>query len=276
MEPTKNSVNQLRGAQLYIAEEIKRICAENGIQYFLDCGSLLGAVRHRGFIPWDDDMDIGMLKADYDRFVAIAPSALGKDFFLDEISTEDRCAIVYAKVRLRNTLYDEDRGSRNAVHNEIFVDIFPYIPTGNDMSRWRRKGRRLAFYGWALSAKAGYRDWKGGFIKRLLFLPSDLLGKLASYPFLHRRILAIRDEQREESKVCMCDGWLRSLMNYPMPREIFDRFIDAEFEGHVFPIPAEYDQYLTIMYGDYMKLPPVEDRVTHEVRGLDFGPYDFH
>lgn len=86
----EKDVVKLRHAQLMIAREIKRICEKNNISYFLDSGSMLGAVRHNGFIPWDDDMDIGMCYDDYAKFVAIAPIELGEQFFLDNYETRKK------------------------------------------------------------------------------------------------------------------------------------------------------------------------------------------
>lgn len=76
-----NTLRKVQLAQLEIAKEIKRVCDENDIKYFLDAGTLLGTVRHKGFIPWDDDMDIGMLRKEYDKFVKIAPEKLEKNYF---------------------------------------------------------------------------------------------------------------------------------------------------------------------------------------------------
>ena len=95
----EENVIKLRRAQLMIAKEIKRICDLNNINYFLDSGSMLGAVRHSGFIPWDDDMDIGMCCDDYEKFISIAPKELDNRFFLDNYETNKSNPLVFSKVR---------------------------------------------------------------------------------------------------------------------------------------------------------------------------------
>ncbi len=148
---------QLRKAQLYIAEEIKRICGLYNIPYFLDCGTMLGAVRHHGFIPWDDDLDIGMLREDYERFIAAVPDALGSEFFLDNEITNPENALVFSKIRLRNTKYLEIKGNQKAVHNEIFVDVFPYYAISDAPGARKKEAFEMAVLAQLLRSKGGYK-----------------------------------------------------------------------------------------------------------------------
>ena len=103
----KETLIKLHKSELKILDEIDRICKKNNIKYFFMGGSLLGAVRHQGFIPWDDDIDLAMPRKDYDLFVSIAPSQLSKDFLLDDISTNPNYCLVFSKVRLKNSVFEE-------------------------------------------------------------------------------------------------------------------------------------------------------------------------
>ena len=113
-------LRKLQLTQLEIAKEIRRVCEENDIRYFLCCGSFLGAVRHQGFIPWDDDFDIGMLREDYERFCRIAPEKLKPEYCLQSWHTDSRYALPFAKVRKRGTLLLE-RKSIHLDENGSFV-----------------------------------------------------------------------------------------------------------------------------------------------------------
>ena len=269
-----NQREQLRKAQLYIANELKRICENNGINYFLDCGSMLGAVRHHGFIPWDDDMDMGMKKDDYHKFLLVAENELGKDFFLDNYSANSNNALVYSKIRLKGTTYLEAKGNPNSNHNEIFVDIFPYyFVSDNEMMR-RIEGILMSVFSQAIMSKSGYKVWRGGGIaKRFKFLPTDLLGKCLKKKTMHRIIDGLYNKHTDTRRMCIHSGSCYAYWFFP--REIFDDYIDIEFEGYLFKIPKRYDAYLSKVYGNYMALPPNEKRITHMIQLLDMGSYHF-
>lgn len=264
------AIIKLRKAQLKIAKEIKRICEKYDINYFLDAGSMLGAVRHGGYIPWDDDMDIGMLDSDYERFLSIASGELNNEFFIDNYKTNKDCALVFTKVRLKGTIYIENKGNPNLKHNEIFVDVFPYYFISDDDMERKIEAFLMAFLSQAILAKSGYKVWKGEkWTKRLKFLPSDIIGCLLTKEKMHEIINRLYHKHIDTKYLCVHAG---SAYNYwYFPREVFDDYIEIEFEGELFKIPEKYDVFLTQAYGDYMTLPPKKDRITHQVQKLDIG-----
>lgn len=264
---------KLKKAQLNIAKEIRRICEKHGIRYFLDAGSMLGAVRHQGFIPWDDDMDIGMLDGDYQKFLQVAPGELGEDYFLDHYDTNPDNALVFSKVRLKGTRYVENKGNPNAAHSEIFVDIFPYYFISDRESTRKLEGMAMAVLCQAILSKSGFQVWKGeGRLKRLKFLPTDLLGRLVPMKTLRGWVDGLYRKHRDTGRVCIHSG---SCYNYWFfPADMFDELIEMPFEGESFPIPRRYDEFLRRAYGpDYMTPPPADKRITHQIQLLDLGPY---
>lgn len=118
--------HRLQGVILIIAREIDRICRDNNIKYFMDGGTQLGAVRHNGFIPWDDDFDIGMRRSEFERFVDVCRISLdSKQFYLETVEDEGY-GFSFAKIHLNNTEIVEDFSKNAKAHHGIFVDIFPY------------------------------------------------------------------------------------------------------------------------------------------------------
>lgn len=265
-------LRKLQLAQLDIAREIKRVCQENGIGYFLCCGSFLGAVRHKGFIPWDDDLDIGMLREDYQRFCALAPEKLGPRFCLQSWHTDPDYALPFAKVRLRGTLLLE-RKSAPLAENGIYVDIFPFDNAPDSSLRQRIMAFRLVTLFRLKMMKSGMRPWMDGsrivWKKRLGFLPYQALALFTGKTWLIDKFESVAASSPRGELVCRQRAWSR-LDCYR--RSWCQELTDYVFEGERFPGPKDYDGFLSAIYGDYAKLPPEEEREDrHQIVKLDFG-----
>ena len=143
---------------LDIAREIKRVCEENDIRYFMYRGTFLGAVRHLGFIPWDEDMDFAMLREDYEKFCRIAPQALGKDYCFQNWHTDPGYAHPFGKVRKRGTLYVEAK-CRPLQENGFYVDIYPLDNAPGDPALQHRLARQQLHLYRVKLMKSGYTPW---------------------------------------------------------------------------------------------------------------------
>ncbi len=257
----------VQGCMLDITLEIQRICEKHGLTFFLAYGTLLGAVRHQGFIPWDDDMDVGMPRADYEKFLQIAPQELGEEFFLQTADTDPAYAFTFAKVRLNGTTMLEDYAADSKQHNGIYVDIFPYetCPDGG----LQRKLHFLLFkcVKWAALGKTDYKfiiPKRRRFAKLmsavLFFLRKDGAIKFANKL---RRMF-----ERRKTAYCVDPEWYKGIIAL----EDIQSTVSLSFEGHSMPVPQHYQELLTQIYGDYMQLPPVEERGNkHQMVKMDTG-----
>lgn len=258
--------------QLEMLFEIDRVCRENDIRYFLHCGTFLGAVRHKEFIPWDDDLDVAMFREDYDRFRAIAPEKLKESYCFQDWHTDARYPLPFGKLRKKNTYFLEAKSAPLA-ENGFFVDVFPIDPAPeSEKERDHLKNQLLNLFRVKLM-KSGFTPWveenRINWKKRIGYMPYWLLSRLVSNRWLIQKydtlVAAVPQgacvyEQSALPKPNYFQRvWLQELEIYP-------------FESGSFPGPKDYDSYLTSLYGDYMTLPPEEERENrHQIVRLDFG-----
>lgn len=258
--------------QLEIAKEIKRVCDENHIPYFLNFGTLLGAVRHKGFIPWDDDMDMGMLRSAYERFLEIAPEKMKPEYFVQTWYSDPQYPFPYAKVRKRGTVYLENKSAR-LKENGFFVDIFPYdnLPA-DDREREHAKKKLHDLFRTKLM-KAGFQPWaEDGRInwkKRVGYLYYQVKALGSDSEELAQRFDGITKSFPENAYLFWQEGISQMRK---VNREWCEELIEMEFEGERFKCPKGYDALLRARYGDYMQLPPENKRENrHQIVQIDFG-----
>lgn len=257
----------LREAQLIMADILKDVhdlCERHGLKYFLDAGTLIGAVRHKGFIPWDDDIDIGMLREDFNKFLEIAKKELPEHLFLQTFETDEYYDVypVPCKVRYNNTMFLEEGAKENyKMHNGVYIDVFPYdsLPKHN----LTYKIQRTLSYNILKSFKR-LRDKpeKLSFKNKLTFSFYKLVVKM----FPNKRRLKFFNSlikwNNKDSKY-MGYGVDTYWSEYVYKKSDYFDLAKLEFEGQYFYAPKNYDAILTQLYGDYMKMPKEEDRVWH-------------
>lgn len=258
--------------QLEIANEIKRVCDENGLRFFLTDGTMLGAVRHQGFIPWDDDMDVGMVRSDYEKFCQIAPEKLKPEFCIQSWYTDSKYSLPFAKVRKRNTVYQEDKSSF-LKENGFYVDVFPFDHAYEDSQKQNKLIKQLCHIARTKLMKGGYQPWvqENGinWVKRIGYIAYQVKAL-----FYSNERLAQQYDRLVKSVPASGTVYEQAGLSYATyyPAEMFDQLAVYSFENVDFPGVKDYDQYLTISYGDYMQLPPEDQRENrHLIVKVDFG-----
>ena len=256
-EYTQEIIRKIQLTELSILRELDRICQKCKIPYIIDSGTLLGAVRHEGFIPWDDDIDIKMLRRDYDKFCNICKDELGKKYFLQTYRTDKGYRWGYARILRKGTVFIRAGHQSLKSKTGIFIDVFPCdnMPEGkaalflcNALSLVCRK---------MLYSEVGAKS-APFFVKRIGFACLDLLPKEWAYYGLEK--IADYCGRKETGKV-RCYAWGSKEETVGQKREWFENTCDICFEGLMVKAPAKKEEVLTYYYGkDYMTPPPEEER----------------
>jgi len=264
------TLRKLQLTELDILVDIDKICKENNIQYFLIGGTLLGAVRHKGFIPWDDDIDIGMLRSDYEKFIELClnKNVLGEKYFLHCNESDENYFVPFIKVKKNNTTFAEEDLENLNTHKGIFLDIFPYdnVPKQNSIIQ-RIQAIIVRNIHYAIYVK--YNIYKLKNKKRKLFtwfltlLPKKTLKKMNRY-------FSTIFEKRKNNKYIVSIAGSSSYVDETLLKERLFPLKKTTFENLEFYSFNDNDYYLTQLFGDYMKLPPEEDRKTHKPQFIDF------
>lgn len=240
-------------ALLQMLQEIDRVCRKHNITYTLFAGTALGAVRHGGFIPWDDDLDIIMLRPEYDRFLALVPNELDSTAYYLQPEFSEHWPMFFTKLRRNGTACIEHYIPRDPLtHQGIYIDIFPC----DNLSDVPAKRGRQFLASKAVIARAlyqrGYLTDNPG--KKLAMQLSRCLPEEALWAYAVNR--EDTDSQMVHSFFGASSRYERSIY----PREWFTETVLLPFEDGEFPVSAHYDALLTTLYGDYMTPTPVEER----------------
>lgn len=249
--------------ELIILKEIKRICENHDITYFLSSGTMLGAIRHNGFIPWDDDIDIAMPLPDYRKFIRICKEELSDKFFLQNYTTDFNDHQPFTKIRMNNTTYLPDWHPNYHIHHGFWVDVFPVVRAPKNKYLFRIKKALVMLSNYIQIGdfiEANYNEFYEKLGKRrlkLVLLFNKLPIKLRIH--IHNFVLSFVLKNPKKDKP-LATLWMTIS---PLPLNIYDELIPHVFEDDAFPIPKRYHEYLSLIYGDYMTFPPENERDGH-------------
>lgn len=269
----KDILRKVQLIQLEITKDIVRVCEKNDIAYFLIGGTLLGAIRHKGFIPWDDDMDIGMLRTDYEKFIEIAPKELNHKYELVNWKNDEYYPHPMAKVVKKGTVFRENK-RKDKGKQGIWVDIFPYDYCENSEKKCRKRFFELKAIRALIRAKCKYQTWTtcNGIDVKLFIknIPFRIAAILFDKSMLIKKYECI--SMQVEKSCWVYENGTENFGVWKFPIECLKKRKKVDFEGESFFVPELYDEYLKKAYGDYMKLPPLKDRENrHNIVELKFG-----
>jgi lipopolysaccharide cholinephosphotransferase len=259
------ALRKLQMVELDMLIVIDRLCSKHHITYYLTAGSALGAARHLGFIPWDGDVDIGMPRQDYERFLQLCSTELPAGLFLQTHQTDPYYFRHFAKIRNENTTFVQWGARRLKYNHGVFIDIAPLdgAPSSQILQYMQAATIRLSAVFGTLRYVARYSHHV---FKRVL----ALLSLCIPYDFWFA--LGERAARWIQPETARSWGNLFGHYSYGkqvMPREYFGTPRRVKFEGHDLPVPQQLDAYLKHLYGDYLKLPSVEQRENYDACILD-------
>ena len=263
---TEEIREKLKSKQLYLLRGFLNICQNNSLQYFLVGGSALGAVRHKGYIPWDDDIDVALPRPDYNRFIEIAQTQLESDIFLQTFLTDEEYGQDFAKLRLDGTAFIESSCRNLNINHGIYIDVFPidgYPHKKIDIKVLNIVKKVVKTY----SHKGYCSNNNYPIIKKLrhkcwLIVCSVLCGFQHTSNVLNRLDKLYQRWDYNSCDEVVCHGGAWDELEH-CPKVQYGNGTLAQFEGIDVLIPELFDEYLEHKYPNYMQLPPLEKRVSH-------------
>jgi lipopolysaccharide cholinephosphotransferase len=266
-------MEKLHRMELMICDELDRICKKNDIPYFMIAGTLLGAIRHHGFIPWDEDMDFGMMRQDYERFVKACETDLNTNvFFLQTMDSDAHYPKAFAKLRIKGTHIKENEMKNCDCMDGIFIDLFPFDYVPDDPAKQKKAQRERFLWNAMFDFKCGI----DGIVNHRESVRKAM--KVMSHFFSRKTMMKKKKEiytrdNDEKTKFIVTAQGSYGYFKEIIPVEYTKKLVYYPFEDMFLPGFEDYDSYLSGMYKDYMQVPPENSRNKHVVLDVDFGKY---
>lgn len=269
---------KLQNSQLEILKEFVEVCEKHNLAYFMAFGSALGAVRHSGFIPWDDDIDVGMLREDYNKFLEIAKIELSSKYNILTPKTNKNYACTVTHFEKKGTKFIPEFAKDLNCNIGINIDIFAFDKIADDIKSRKKQVREAWILGRLLFLRGSAHPiipLKGiiGLLAKLVCIIVHYILVLfrISAPYIYDKLLKISTKYNNlETTEVTCFEDPAPLNNVIAIKDIFP-LKEVNYENIKVKLPCKNDELLTKMYGDYMKIPPVEKRINHCPYILDFG-----
>lgn len=267
---------EMQAVELDILRVLSKICEEQGFDYFLMYGTLLGAARHKGFIPWDDDLDIMMKRPDYDKLMSYLMKHEEELKPYKLFCKENNAEYPFMIARFCDTRYKYVANNEKDCGMGLFVDIYPLDGAGHTWREVEKKGNYFRFLSsmcFLASREKFFIDHveyssKKNIKQTIIKFPLYIIAKCLGVKFFFKKL----EKLKEKYKYTECDfvgptTWQSDYHRDVMKKSYVEKTIFMEFEGEQFRVPKYYKEILKQKYGNYMELPPVEKRVaTHDYK----------
>ena len=253
-------MNELQKIEYELLKQFIDISEKLGVTYYLVCGSALGAVKYNGFIPWDDDVDVALPRADYERFISEAQKYLPEHIFLQNYQTDPSFTHIYSKLRASNTTYIEKAVAHLPINHGVYIDVFPL--DGYPKRKFDKMNMEMQKKVYQLQISCVYK-FKRSLKGKILYKVGRVLG-------WHKRTAIILKKYNtciskfpcnRAEIICNHGNW-QGKLEYA-PKEQYGEGAWAMFEGLRVRVPEKYDEYLTQKYGDWRADPPESEKVGH-------------
>lgn len=258
-----NYLERLHKIEIEILNEIVRICEKEKLQYFLIGGTLLGAVRHKGFIPWDDDLDIAMPRESYEKFINATKIHLDSKYEVDFIETNAYYWLPFIKIRKKNTIYREGLlGSVDNTKDGVWVDIFPLDNAKYQESFLQKiQAKAVKKLRHIITLVQGYHKTTSmsGKITKVI---CKSIGVKRLFKFQEKLMKIFNSSKNSYFYINL--GSQYNYVKQTIPMSVYHPAGKLEFEGKLYSAPRDYGYILSRIYGDYMELPPENKRITHK------------
>lgn len=256
------SLEELKVIEFDILKMFDSFCKENNIKYFLAYGTLLGAVRYKKFIPWDDDVDVLVPREDYDRLIKIFND--NEKYHLFAFEKDKNYKFPFAKLCDISTRKIETFYPNSGAELGVEIDVFPLDAWDNDLEKAKKEVKFIhKNMKWLMCTKVD-KPQTNNCVKKFIWNIIISFVKFLGSGYFIKNIIKISDNPpKEESKYVGAKAWNVYDERGIIPAEAFSDTIEIEFEGQMFPAPIGYDAYLTCLYGDYLPEPPKEKQKTH-------------
>lgn len=258
--------NQMRDVQLAMLAYFADFCKDNDLRWWLDFGTLLGAVRHKGYIPWDDDIDVSMMREDYEKLKKLFNGTSNRYKLLDT-ELDRTYPYTFGKIVDTETVLYE--GTQEVITIGVYLDIFAVDHAPANEKEYMKMLKRRDFLGKLRKVKLLEENHDIRTVRMKMIIA---LKRLLVFVPMHVIVRLINNNAKKYKGVKTGKianfQWPYGNFDFYKDENYFEEIIELDFEGKAYPAPARYDEWLTHLYGDYMTLPPVEKREQHNVRAF--------